>query len=240
MTLSSFDQLDSSQLGSRLTSARKARGLTQQEAAEKLQISRPTFIALEKGDRKVTAKELVILAELYGRPISEFIREGPAAPDFVPQFRTAWGTEFSNEDEVNRVAATLQQCAANYVELESLTSSTLSRNYPPIATVTESHLGPDAFGEDLAVRERNRLGIGDSPIGDLHVLLEADVGLRIFFFKMPSPVAGLFGFNEIFGGCIGVNSQHPYSRQMWSLSHEYGHFLTSRYESGKVKSRKSC
>ena len=39
-------------LGQRITEARKARGKTQEELADLLECSRPTYIAIEKGDRQ--------------------------------------------------------------------------------------------------------------------------------------------------------------------------------------------
>ena len=60
------------------------------------------------------------------------------------------------------------------------------------------------------------------------------MGLRIFYFAMPSLIAGVFAYNEELGGCIGINSLHPVMRSNWSLAHEYGHFLTTRYQSDVV------
>ena len=47
-------ELDPRVLGQRISEARKARGKTQEEVAEFLGYSRPTYIAIEKGER--TAK----------------------------------------------------------------------------------------------------------------------------------------------------------------------------------------
>jgi Zn-dependent peptidase ImmA (M78 family) len=41
----------------------------------------------------------------------------------------------------------------------------------------------------------------------------------------------LFAYNDELGGCVGINSGHPRDRRHWSLAHEYGHFLTGRYQS---------
>lgn len=62
-------QVSEAQLGvvaARLLEARKAAGLTQQEAAAQLGVSRPTLIAIEKGTRQTKPEELVKLAALYG------------------------------------------------------------------------------------------------------------------------------------------------------------------------------
>lgn len=44
---------DRQALGERLQAARKARGLTQHEVAERLQIARTTLTAIEKGERLI-------------------------------------------------------------------------------------------------------------------------------------------------------------------------------------------
>jgi Zn-dependent peptidase ImmA (M78 family) len=71
--------------------------------------------------------------------------------------------------------------------------------------------------------------MGDGPIGNLRDRLENDVGIRTFYFPMASKLAGLFGYSDIVGACVGVNSNHPRDRRNWTLAHEYGHFLMTRY-----------
>ena len=46
-----LNQLDPKALGQRLQEARKARGFTQQQIADKLGVARTTLIAIEKGER---------------------------------------------------------------------------------------------------------------------------------------------------------------------------------------------
>ena len=64
---------------------------------------------------------------------------------------------------------------------------------------------------------------------NLREVLENDVGLRIFYIRLPSTLAGIFAYTEDLGGCIAVNFHHPEERRRWSMAHEYGHFLTSRF-----------
>src|SRR4051812_36448563 len=82
-------ELDPRVLGARIQEARKARGITQQEAAEALGMSRPTYIAIEKGERPVQPRELIRLAELYGRSVHHLLRQRMPIRDFVPHFRSA-------------------------------------------------------------------------------------------------------------------------------------------------------
>jgi transcriptional regulator with XRE-family HTH domain len=63
------------ELGERLRSAREYLGLTQQEAAEAVGLSRPAISLIESGERKLETFELKSLAGLYERPISDFTGE---------------------------------------------------------------------------------------------------------------------------------------------------------------------
>jgi len=103
----------------------------------------------------------------------------------------------------------------------------LLRRFPPEYEPTGAP--PDRVAEDVATAERNRLGMGDGPIGNLRDRLENDVGIRIFYYPMASQIAGLFGYSDTVGACVGINSNHPRDRRNWTLAHEYGHFLMTRY-----------
>ena len=68
------DTLDPRILGQRIAEARKARGKTQEEVADFLGCSRPTYIAIEKGDRLAKSEEIVKLASFLGRKVHELVR----------------------------------------------------------------------------------------------------------------------------------------------------------------------
>jgi Zn-dependent peptidase ImmA (M78 family)/DNA-binding XRE family transcriptional regulator len=220
--------IDPRVLGLRIQEARKARGLTQMEAATVLGISRPTYIAIEKGHRAVLPDELIRLAELYSRSAHELLRRREPVRDFVTHFRAAASRGAVVTTELDAAVALLQRLCDDYVDLEVKCRAPLPRNYPPSYAVE----GRDAqeVVEEVAAQERNRLGLGDGPVPNLRALLEVDVGLRIFYLDLPSRVAGLFVFTEELGGCIAIQRKHPPGRRLWSLAHEYAHFLIHRYE----------
>lgn len=222
-----LDQIDPKVLGARLQDARKARGMTQQAVADEMEMARTTLVAIEKGERRVTAQELIRLAALYGRPVSELVSRQIVTAGFVPQFRSEWRDDFGRDEALEKAGDDLQRLAEDYVELERICGQPMPKSYPPIYETTGS--SPEQAGEEIAAAERNRLGIGDGPISNLRDRLEADVGLRIFYFVMPPTVSGIFAYNDVLGGCVGINSKHPRDRRNWSLAHEYGHFLTTRY-----------
>lgn len=219
----SLEQVDPRNLGLRLQEARKATGLTQLDVATHLGMARTTIVAIEKGDRRVTPHELLQFVKLYRRSISDFVSKRVVAESLVPQFRTSQKQIDTNFDHA---AVELQSRAEDYVELERILGTPLVRRFPPEYDTRGS---TERIAEDVATAERNRLGIGDGPIGNLRDRLENDVGIRIFYFPMASKIAGLFGYSDILGACVGVNSNHPRDRRNWTLAHEYGHFLMTRY-----------
>lgn len=229
MELNHLDGVDLRQLGERLKEARKARGLTQQNVAEDLGIVRTTLVAIEKGDRKVSASELISMAKMYGRPISEFVSKQANKQPFVPQFRLPPGQATVTEKELSAVVLELERMASDYVELEEINDAVAKPNFPPVHPLNIPGVNAQQRGEEVAAEERTRLGLGDGPIADLRGLLEEAVGVRVFYLNLPPKVGGLFACNDELGACIAVNRNHPPARGNWSLAHEYGHFLTTRY-----------
>ena len=231
MPLHDADTIDPRGLGRRLQEARKARGLTQQDAAGVLEVARTTITALEKGDRRTRPDEIIRLASLYGKRVSDLV--GPKQPvaDFAVQFRMPADRVGSAgiQDETREAVREFQDLCENYLYLEQLNGVSIRPNYPP--QYPTAGTTPEAAAQDVASSERNRLGLGDGPALRLRETLEQDVGLRVFSIALPSRVAGIFAYTDELGGCIAVNARHPAERRQWSLAHEYAHFLTSRYQS---------
>jgi Zn-dependent peptidase ImmA (M78 family)/DNA-binding XRE family transcriptional regulator len=222
-----LDTIDPKVLGRRLQDARKARGLTQQDVAKDLGIARTTVTAIEQGERRVRPEELIRLSKLYGQGVNELIRDREVAEEFAIQFRAAIAQAGRHQTELARAIQEFQQLCEDYLELEQLCGAPLTRNYPPLYPI--EGISPEEAAEDIASAERNRLGLGDGPVLRLREILESDIGLRIFYPRLPSHIAGMFAYTERLGGCIAINAVHPEERQRWSLGHEYSHFLTNRF-----------
>ena len=216
-------------LGERLKEARKARGLTQEAVAKQLGVLRTTLVAIEKGDRRVSPSELIQIAGMCGRPVSEFLSQRENKQPFVPQFRLPPNQTSVTETELLSAAVEIEALARDYVELEEMCGSVMRPSYPPLYALDVPGVTPDQAGEEAAAKERTRLGLGDGPIADLRGLLEEAVGLRVFYLDLPPRVGGMFAYNDDLGACIAINRKHPSTRGNWSLAHEYGHFLTTRY-----------
>jgi len=217
--------------GRRLAQARKARGVTQQDAALHLQVSRPTLIAIEKGDRAAKPEEIVSLAALYGVGVHEIVRERVDAMDFRPHLRSAAQRLAIEPAELEGAIREFQQLAEDYKELEDLAGDPLPRDYPPVVQLG-SGIRPRVLAEAAADRERSRLGLGDEPTIRLREVLEEKVGLRVFYGRLPGRIAGMYAYDDHVGGCILVNGRHPPDRARCSLIHEYGHLIVDRFKPG--------
>ena len=228
MDKSVLNTMDPKVLGNRLQQARTARGLTQQQVSDTLGIARTTVTAIEKGERKVQPSELIDIAKLYGRNVSNLVGSREPVEDFAVQFRTTVIRSGSNREELEEVVRVFQRLCEAYSYLEQVSGLLLPKMYPSQYIIDD--ISPENAAEDVSFTERNRLGLGDGPIINLRENLENDAGLRIFYIPMPSRVSGLFGYVDKLGGCIAINSLHPEERRRWSLAHEYAHFLTHRYQ----------
>ena len=67
-----------------------------------------------------------------------------------------------------------------------------------------------------------------APIRDLMVLLEFDLGIRIYIRPLSAEISSLFAFDEEIGACMLLNGNHPRERRNQSIAHELGHFISTR------------
>jgi DNA-binding XRE family transcriptional regulator len=116
-----LDTVDVKVLGKELQQARVRKGLTQEEAARIIDVARTTLIAIEKGERRIRAGELIKLAQAYGTQISDFVRTRPEIALSQPQFR---GPSLRTEEDnalIEPCVEQLKQFVRNYYELEKMT-----------------------------------------------------------------------------------------------------------------------
>ena len=226
-----LDQLDPRIVGQRLTDARKARGITQDDAAKRIGCSRPTLIAIEKGTRPPKPEEIIALANFYSKTVNELVRPGEPLADLQPHLRAVAQGMNAGEAETAQAISALQKFAEDYHRLERLLGVKLRLNYPQEVELG-ARINVVSLAEDEAIKERQRLGLGDQPVIQLRSLLEAEVGLRIIYEELPSRIAGMFAFSRDFGGVVAVNRKHPPERQRATLLHEYGHLITDRFKPG--------
>ena len=212
-------------LGTRLRAAREDAGLTQDEVAEYLSVSRPSVSQFESGRNRVDSLTLRRLATLYHRPMESFFHEQEAGPTIEDRVFETVG-HLGVQDRAT-LAQFLEFCG-NVGFLRRLLGKA------PRPAVPARPIRPRArkyAAEALAVEERGLLGLGQAPIGEaLFDLLEA-IGIPVYRSPMEdSRVSGLLVNHPDVGPVIFVNSRQYRWRQVFTAAHEYGHFLVHRTE----------
>ncbi len=67
--------INNTELAERVTKWREQSGLTQQQVADRLGLSRQRYILVEKGKRDLTTSELNVLSDLFGILTEDFFKE---------------------------------------------------------------------------------------------------------------------------------------------------------------------
>lgn len=222
--MTTLENFDAALLGERLRVARTTANMTQEAAAKRVGVARTTIVAIERGERRVKASELVALARAYKTSVNGLLRPSSIHVDVQPQFR-ADGASSEAQSEAIQL---LVRLATSYVELERAVGRPLRPLVPPEFPVSRGAALPQA--EDAAMQLRATLGIGLAPVADVLRLAELQLGLRVFVRAVDSRIAGAYVFHPELGGCVLVNVKHPRPRRAWTIAHEIGHFLTARAE----------
>ncbi len=222
------------ELGRRLKEAREARGLTQEEVARRLGVSRPTVTQMELGNRPVTSVELERLAFLYGRDIREFVAEEFEREDALAALFRVQPEIAQQEPIVN----SLRSCLALAREVTNL-EALLELHRDTVGAVSYAVAPPNSRweaiqqGERAAEQERRRLGLGWAPVPSLAEVLETQT-VRTGVVDLPPEVSGLTINHPSVGIFIVVNGGHAPVRRRFSLAHEYAHVLFDRRLKGIV------
>jgi len=221
-------------IGKKLKQAREALGYTQEQVAEKLKIGRPRYCDIENGKRDLPLKELYRFCEFFGRPLSYFLKEKLAIESgFKILFRKTEG-----DREVAKIISEFENLCEKMYELEEIIEIQIK---PPIPKDYEYEKNRLWFwGKHYANQERNRLDLGQAPIKNLDQILEEKCGLKIFYLPIPEKrgIFGMFTFDENRGGCILVNANPTAENQLFSLAHEFGHFIFHKERLGVISFEK--
>ena len=221
------------ELGRRIRQAREACGMTQDETAEKLGVSRPIIVQIEQGKRLVSGLELQKLAYFFAKDIREFFADQFVEDDVVHVL-------FRSHEDVgdDGVKQALRDCIALGHELTNLEELLeISRASVTVAaysySIPKSRWEAIQAGEQGAREERRRLGLGSAPLGDIVTVLESQ-GIRTGAVSLPEVVSGLMVSHPKVGLFVVINGNHAAVRQRFSWSHEYSHVLLDRDSIGLI------
>jgi len=226
--------INQKELASRLRAAREASGLSQEQVATALDLSRSSIAQIELSNRAVSSLELDRLARLYGRAIQDFFAESfEPAESLVAVFRAE--AAVAQDDAV---AENVRWCIELARELGSLEESlevdrgrVRAPEYP--AASLRSKWQAVQQGVQAAEAERKRLDLGDRPLGDVADLLESQ-GVRTALLDLPHDVSGLTLMEPSLSFFVVANRSHAVTRRRFSWVHEYAHILFDRSLRGTV------
>src|SRR5262249_8484558 len=158
----------------------------------------------------------VKLAALYGKRVHDLLLQAEPITVLNPHLRGEVEQAYGGNAERAReqLASAIEEFQTfldHYRELERLMNAPLRSRLPEERPLTAAVDRVD-LAEDIATEERRRLGLGDQPILNLRSILETEVGLRIFYGELPSPVAGMYDFVPALGCCLFINRKHPEER----------------------------
>jgi len=230
--------IDPAKLGKRLRDAREACGLTQEEVAQRLGVSRSTVAQMEAGSRLVEEHELSLLAYLYGRDARSFFAsargDGGGALTALFRVHPDLATAEPTREALRRAVALgreltrVERMLGAPRRLAIVASYALPRPSGTWEAVVQ--------GEQLAHDERRRLGLGLAPLPDVAELLERQ-GVRTGLIELPEDVSGLTVEAEDLGVLVLVNRGESSLRRRFSFAHEYCHVLVDRRRQSLVSAR---
>lgn len=223
------------ELGRRLRGAREACGLTQEDVARQLDVSRSTVAQIELGNRVVSGVELSRLAYLFGKDMRSFVAsDGPGGEDvLVALFRRH--PELSSDEDVLEA---LRRCVALGRELTTLERLLgIDRDMAAVAAYPlprpRNKWEAIQQGERVAIEERRRLGLGLGALPNIEELLETQ-GVRTAQVTLPEDISGLTLIEPQIGCLVVSNHEHHVLRRRFSLAHEYCHVVVDRDQRGLV------
>lgn len=210
-------------IGRNLKKARELTGLSQEELAEKLGISRATLSAIENGHVAIDSYKLLLAARILGRPVTDLFEEEEAA--FALLYRAA-----AEASATSDVRSLFERFCKAYREVEEILGLEDSLLPPPeYSYLPAVHSKPFHFATQVAYSERERMGLGQlDPIENIFKLFD-EQGVRIFRYRLEQEdVFGFSAYSPQYGLCIFINETNTLERQIFSLAHEYGHLLMHR------------
>jgi Zn-dependent peptidase ImmA (M78 family)/transcriptional regulator with XRE-family HTH domain len=205
-------------LSERLKLARGAINLTLQGVDERTGIGVSTLSEFENGKREPRLVQLKRLADVYDRPLSFFLEDGPVRSQVV-----LWRKR-PDSPGAEEIQARLVKLGEQYHHLESLCNAHQPSDLP-------FHTGSaETFGyaqaEKLALQFRQLMGLGQRPGQGLLRVVEEVCKVKVFHLEFEPAGSAACTLSESFGAAILLNARNVRWRRNFDLAHELFHLLT--------------
>ena len=225
------------ELGQRLKSAREAIGLTQQQVADHVVLTRVAISQIESGQRTVSSLELMHLSRLYERDMVSFLEELNLTTSALLR-KTRLLSYFALIQTSSKISIFYNflreayELLREYGNLQKLLDLDQERNLPPVYAYSEPKNVWEAIqmGEHAAETERGRLELGIDPIRDMAELVESQ-GIPVIEISLDDQISGIFMADAEVQLCIVINEAHldrAKARVAFTIAHEYSHILLDR------------
>jgi len=204
----------SSILGTKLRIERENLGLTQEDLANAVGLSSEFISLLELGKRKPSLESLKSITAFLKKDTAYFLEDKETAFEKLLQQKTL-------SPKAKKSLKKFRKYCDDYLGLEEILGRRLA------LAPSYNHTQP----ERLALEERQRMGLGDSPIRNIFMLAELN-GLRIFrqSYEPEAKISGVFIYFEVKEAAFAlINSNQSIGSQIFTVAHEYYHFLRDRY-----------
>lgn len=227
--------MDQQLLAERLKFARDAQGITQQQAAEALELPRTAITQIEAGKRAVSTLELTKLAKLYRLEISFFLSEQTSGDNLDKVLYRSNPALVSSSKFKKQIDHFINLCRLG-MALEKMLQFQVQFAAPQYSiNAPKNKFEASSQGSIVAEQERKRLNLGISPIGDIASLI-ANQGIWACEAEFIDDVSGLFFKDAKTGTIILVNATQVKSRKRFSFAHEYAHAVLDAKENIRISS----
>ncbi|HPP51806.1 MAG TPA: XRE family transcriptional regulator [Thermoguttaceae bacterium] len=215
-------------LAERLKWAREAMGLRLQDVFRRTEIGISTLSDFENAVREPRVWQLKRLAELYHRPLSFFLEEGP-----IPHQPVICWRERPSSPQVEEIEAQFLQLAEQYHRLEVLCQERQTEVSLPDWDIPP-HEMTYPLVQRLAQQFRSQSQLDSCPACELLWVLEEVYQVKVFHLPFEPTGTAACAWGESFGPAILLNARNVRWRRNFDLAHELFHLLTWKTFRGKL------
>ncbi len=207
-------------IGERVRIAREDANLTQAKLTEALAFEdRQTLSAIENGQRRVSAEELLRFSQVLDRPLDYFTDPYIVAGQKAFSYRSMSATE----EEIADFEKQASSYIATHRRFQGLLDQAASPAQPQISRITkgDSLTLATSIGEQCAAAWK----LGATPAKKLQRAACEKLGITVFYVDAPQSISGAAcRLND--GAYVLINRNEASTRQNFDLGHEIFHLLT--------------
>ena len=206
-------------IGARIKALREERKLSQDDLARLFGFKdRQTVSAIETGERRVTAEELVIAVEKLGQPLDYFT--DPFL--LVGEGRFSWRQTDVGPQKLNAY----ERNAGRWIAAFRVIAPQVGRSAPLLRRslgITRHQRFEDAM--EAGERFVDEFGLGDVPAARLVEIMERELGILVLMVDAFQGISGAAcRLPEL--DAVLINRQEVVGRRHFDLAHELFHILT--------------